>query len=115
MTRQEFKDECDLGMIIKKFSANPEGLEALLNAQNYVQSRFDDVSGFVDFRTALEQVERANVAFMQLPPAVRTKFDNDPARFLDFVDDPKNIDELRALGLAKPLEEVSTKPETPAG
>jgi len=115
LTRQEFKDDCDLAKIIERFSSNPEGLEALLNAQNYVQSRFDDVSGFVDYRTAIEQVQRAEEAFLKLPALVRTKFDNDPAKFLDFVDDPKNLDELRSLGLAKPVEEVSKKPETPAG
>lgn len=99
LTRQEFKDECDLGKIVARFSATPEGREALEMARNYVSSRFEDVSQVTDFRTALEQVNAANEAFMRLPAKVRTRFENDPARFLDFVDDPKNVDELRALGL----------------
>ena len=70
LTRQEFKDDCDLAKIIERFSSNPEGLEALLNAQNYVQSRFDDVSGFVDYRTAIEQVQRAEEAFLKLPTCI---------------------------------------------
>lgn len=115
LTRQEFKDECDLGLIVQKFSSNPEGMEALLNARNFVQGRFEDVSAVVDYQTALAQIKQADEAFMRLPAQVRTRFDNDPAKFLDFVDDPKNVDELRKLGLVEPVEEVSKKPETPAG
>lgn len=115
LTRQEFKDECDLGLIIQKFSSNPEGLEAFLSARNFVQGRYEDVSAVVDYQTALAQVKQADEAFMRLPAQVRTRFDNDPAKFLDFVDDPKNLDELRKLGLANPVEEEVKKPETPAG
>lgn len=117
LTRQEFKDECDLGKILERFSKTPDGLEALQNAQGFVQSRFEDVSEVYDFRTALEQVKRADEAFMRLPPVIRTRFENDPARFLDFVDDPNNLAELRQMGLAKPevpKAEVK-KPETPTG
>ena len=67
MTRQEFKDECDLGLIIQKFSSNPEGLEAFLSARNFVQGRFEDVSAVVDYQTALAQVKQADEAFMRLP------------------------------------------------
>jgi len=114
LTRQEFKDECDLQKILARFSASPEGLEALQKARGFVESRFEDVSGFVDFRTALEQVKRADEAFMQLPAAVRTRFDNDPALFLDFVDDPKNVDELVQMGLAtRPVKVENSTDSTP--
>lgn len=115
LTRQEFKDECDLEKIIARFSTSPEGLEALQMTQNYVQSRFEDVTGFVDYQTALAQVNAAEEAFMRLPAIVRTKFDNDPAKFLDFVDDPKNVDELVALGLAKKPVEGVDAPVSTAG
>lgn len=119
LTRQEFKDECDLGKIIARFSATPEGLEQLQMARSFVESRFEDVSGITDYQSALNAVKAADEAFLRLPPLVRTKFDNDPAKFLDFVDDPKNIDELRSLGLASPKVESPVKgaeaPKTPAG
>lgn len=105
LTRQEFKDECDLGKIIARFSASPEGMEQLAMARGFVEGRFEDVSEIPDYQTALNHVKAADEAFLRLPPLVRTKFDNDPAKFLDFVDDPKNMDELRALGLANPKVE----------
>jgi phage internal scaffolding protein len=107
LTRQEFKDECDLAKIIQKFSSTPEGLEQLKIAQGFVQSRFDDVSGIPDYRTALEHVKRSEEAFMRLPPKVRTRFDNDPAMFLDFIDNPANVKEMVDLGLAVPKKPVS--------
>jgi phage internal scaffolding protein len=106
LTRQEFAEECDLGKIIARFSKTPDGMRQLEMARGFVSDRFEDVSGFVDFRTALDQVRAADEAFMGLPPIVRTRFDNDPAKFLDFVDDPKNLDELIKLGLAKGKKEA---------
>jgi len=117
LTRQEFKDECDLGKIIARFSQSPEGLEQLEKARGFVEGRFLDVSEPVDYRTALDHVRAAEEAFMRLPAPVRTRFDNDPAGFLDFVDDPKNLDELRAMGLCNPKPEKVVEgggsPKTP--
>lgn len=109
LTRQEFKDECDLGKIIARFSASPEGREQLEMARGFISSRFEDVSDIPDYQTALNHVKLADEAFLRLPPLVRTRFDNDPARFLDFVDDSRNLDELRAMGLANPKVESPVK------
>lgn len=109
LTRQEFKEECDLSLLLKRFARTPEGLAALQNAQGFVaNARFEDVSNIPDYRTALDQVNLANESFMSLPAVVRRRFDNDPANFLDFVSNPANLDECRALGLAKPKEVVPT-------
>lgn len=53
LTRQEFKQECDLTYVLKKFSNDPHGMQALLAVQN---SRYEDVSDIPDYRTALESV-----------------------------------------------------------
>lgn len=113
LTRQEFKDEADLGKTIKRFAKTPEGRVALQNAQGFVSGRFEDVSEIPDYRTALDQVNAANRKFMALPAIVRKRFDNDAALFLDFCSDPKNIDELRKLGLAKPVSENAVKGGSP--
>lgn len=117
LTRQEFKDEADLGKTIKRFAKTPEGRRAIMNAQ-VAPGRYEDVSSVPDYRTALEQVELANRRFMALPALVRKRFDNDAALFLDFCSDPRNLPELRKLGLAnpevvKPVEGGS--PNAPAG
>jgi len=113
-TKQEFKDECDLGLIIKRFSKTPEGRRALANAQGFAETaQFGDVSAVPDFRTARDLVNAANASFMALPAIVRRRFDNDPAQFLDFCNDPNNLDEARSLGLAKPVEVAKPAEATP--
>lgn len=103
LTRQEFKEECDLGLILKRFSKTPQGRAALANASGFAEgTRFDDVSMVPDFRAARDAVNAANAKFMALPAIVRRRFDNDPAAFLDFCQNPANLDEARVLGLAKP-------------
>lgn len=105
LTRQEFAEECDLGAIVRRFSGTHEGREAIKNAQGYVEgARFEDVSEAPDFQTVQNIINRGTEAFMGLPASLRTRFDNDPVQFLDFVHDPSNLDELRKLGIAKPLE-----------
>lgn len=108
-TRQEFKNECDLGLIVRRFMKTPEGLQALRNAQGYLNARFEDVSNIPDYRDALELIKRSEAVFEALPAILRSRFQNDVASFLDFVDDPKNLDELRSLGLANPVHQGDTK------
>lgn len=116
LTRQEFKRECDLELTIKKFAKTPEGQLALRNAQGFASGvRFDDVSAVPDFRAARDAVIAAEASFEALPSIVRKRFDNDPAVFLDFATNPKNLDELRSMGLAraKPPEPLAASNGNP--
>ena len=42
----------------------------------------------------------AQEQFAALDAAVRSRFDNDPAKFLEFTADPANADEMVKMGLA---------------
>lgn len=108
LTHQSFKDESDINQIVGKFtrSSFSNAQEALLNA------RYADFSEVVDYRTALDLIMQADESFMALPAIVRKRFDNDPAVFLDFVENPDNLDELRELGLANPKPKEPAKAET---
>lgn len=113
LTRQEFKDECDLSLIVKRFCRTPDGQRALQDAMGFVEGlNFEDVTNVPDFRTARDLVIQANDRFMQLPAAVRKRFDNDPASFLDFATNPDNLGEMRAMGLANPEAQVVAKSAT---
>ena len=56
-------------------------------------------SAVPDFQEALNIVNEANALFGSLSSDVRKRFDNDPAKFLEFCNDPANGDELVSLGL----------------
>lgn len=98
-TKQSFKDECDVNLIMKRFKKTM-GADFLSRFQGYVGGMFGDFSGVTDYRSAIEQIDKARDVFLALPAKVRARFNNDPASFLDFCQDPRNADELVNLGLA---------------
>lgn len=93
LTKQSFRDECDINNILRKFNVTGQ-----LPAGS-VQPQYGDFSGITDYQSALNAVMAAQDSFLELPAKVRAKFGNDPAVFLDFVSDEANKDELKALGL----------------
>jgi len=110
LTRQEFKDECDLGILLQRFCKTPEGRAALQAASGFAEGcRFEDVSMVPDFRAARDLINAASEKFGALPAIVRRRFGNDPAEFLDFMQNPANLDEARTLGLCKPALQDAAK------
>jgi len=93
LTKQSFKDECDINQIIAKAVRTgvlPEGSQGL----------YSDVSDVPSYQESLELVKRATEQFEALPAKLRKRLNNDPQEFLSFVHDPENIDELVKYGLA---------------
>ena len=96
-TKQEFKDECDLNVLMKKY----EKTGVLPPARG--QPRYVDAFDLPSYQEALTVLSEADRAFMALPARVRGEFDNDPEKFVAFASDPQNVDRLRSLGLADPV------------
>ena len=67
---------------MKKFK-KVAGSEFLNQYQGYLGGQFGDFSEVVDYRTALDQINRSKAVFEALPSVLRKRFDNDPAKFLD--------------------------------
>lgn len=104
MARQEFKDQCDINNILKQFKRT--GIINHISAQAR-QGSYEDLPDPIEYQDALNAVLAAQESFATLPSKVRSRFDNDPAKFLDFMSDPKNAEEIYDLGLA-------TRPQPPA-
>lgn len=112
-TKQSFKDECDINLIMKRFK-NVMGAEYLNRYQGYLSGEFGDFSNVMDYRSAIDQIEQARGVFGALPAKVRARFENDPAQFLDFVQNPANANELVDLGLATkgaPNQDAPSEPK----
>jgi phage internal scaffolding protein len=95
-TKQSFKSECDINHIINKFHKT-----GILEHQRQILPRFMDVSA-VDYQEALNLTIEAGEMFEALPSQIRNMCDNDPAKFLQYIQDPKNKDELVKFGLLEP-------------
>lgn len=104
-TNQSSKDETDINVIVRRF-----GITGVM-PQSLKLPTYGDFTDVVDFQTAQNAVIAAREAFMSIPADVRNKFDNDPQQFLEFVNDPNNLEEMYKLGLAKkPAEPVDPAP-----
>lgn len=78
------------------------------------QPIYGDFSDLPSFMEAHETIRLASEAFAALPSRVRAEFDNDPARFVEFAQDERNVEQMRAWGLAEPLDEPVVRPVPPA-
>lgn len=104
-TKQSFAKQCDINHIMTKFTRTA-GVDFLKKFSGYTGGQVGDFSKVVDYRSAIEQVRAAEGVFGALPARVRGRFLNDPAAFLDFCQNPANLDELISMGLVAP-ESVS--------
>jgi phage internal scaffolding protein len=96
MAQQQFKDECDINTIARRF-----GISGQLPVNGRAPS-FGDFTGVDDYHSAMTAIREAQESFMALPGLVRERFGQDPQRFVEFCSDPRNIDQIRELGLAPP-------------
>lgn len=93
-TLQSEKDSADINKIIERMGA--QGVGPILNPS---QPRFLDISAVGDYRSALDQVREAGSYFMELDAEDRRRFNNDPAEFLDTVNDPAKLQALIDEGI----------------
>lgn len=100
MTQQQFRDEADINYIISMYDST--GVMPTYHGDGQpAQPMFGDFAELPDnAQDVYNQMLAAKADFDNLPLDVRKRFDYDPAAFLAFVDDPNNLDELVAMGLA---------------
>lgn len=98
ITRQSEADDADINNIMKKYEQTgiAPGTRGL--------PEYGDFSSPVEFREAMDILAYANETFYALDARTRAQFENDPAKFLEFADNPKNAERMVELGLAEPRQ-----------
>lgn len=109
LAQQQFRDECDINVILERF--NVTGRLPVVP----LAPEFGDFTGVSDYQSALHAVMAAEESFDQLPARVRERFANDPAAFVDFCLDESNRDEMRQLGLLMDAAASGFESPTEAG
>lgn len=105
MTQQDDANETDINVIVGRFVKS--GQLPQLNMAPLT----GDFTNALDFRQAQEALKEANDAFAAIPANIRNRFNNDPAEFIEFANNPDNLAELRKLGLANPEAPPPIEPE----
>jgi len=93
-TQQQFKDQCNINNILARYEKN-----GMITHINRNTPHYDDYSKLKSFKDSLDIVHTTHDLFMSLPPKVRSRFQNDPAELISFMNNEANKDEAIKLGL----------------
>lgn len=109
LTQQHFKAETDINVLVSRF-----GLDGVIARTPPADpAHYGNVGELPDLRAVLEVAREARDRFAELPPQIRSRFNNDPARLWEFVQDKANHEEAVKLGLlAKHEPEAAPPPPT---
>lgn len=102
LTEQEHVEEADINYIAERFMKTGE-LPTILDLPQP-----GDFEGIFDFQTAMNNINAAKTEFMRLPAKTRGRFENDPAKLLEFVNDLDNYEEAVKLGFIPKKETNET-------
>lgn len=110
LTKQEFKDETDINIILQRFLRTGEPPPMPL------PEHFADTSGKTSYFEMASKVAEANDRFYLLPAEKRAEFANDPNRWADAVVtavETNNRDQLAELGFEIPPPTATGTPPAP--
>lgn len=93
ITEQSHKESCDIHTIMRKYERT-----GMLEHTNAYQGRYMDMPSGLDFQTAQNIIAEAKSVFETVPSKIRADFDHDPAKFLDFMQDPANKEQIASYG-----------------
>lgn len=94
LTKQSFLKECDINNIMSKYQKT-----GLIDHVCKYEGSYGDFLNVSDYQSSLNAVMSAQEEFNSLPSSLRARFSNDPAQFLQFVNDDSNREEAIKIGL----------------
>ncbi len=97
--QQHHKDECDINVILERFGKTGQ------LPVNAISGNYGDFSGVHDYHTAMNAIIASESEFAALSGQLRARFDNEPAKLIEFLDNPNNKAEAEKLGLINPTSQ----------
>ena len=106
-TEQSHKEECDINNILKQHNRTGQ-----LDHVRSNEGIYDDFTEY-DYQNSMNIIATANSMFEELPSQMRNKFENDPSKFLNFVHNEKNNEEMYEMGIKiRPKPIINEKNES---
>lgn len=111
-TKQSFAASLDRGAIIRRAQATGSLSHLAQYGREYaVYGHWENI----DMLTAMDRVQRGTEIFQALPSELRKEFNQNPAEFFSFVNDPANAERLPEIfpQLAEPGPWLGPEPQEP--
>jgi phage internal scaffolding protein len=102
--QQHHRDECDINVILERFGKTGQ------MPVNAISGTYGDFSGVHDYHTAMNTLIAAESEFAALPANIRSRFANDPANLIEFLDNEDNRAEAEKLGLVNISSTANIEP-----
>lgn len=110
LTSQEFVDETNINLIVKRFATKGIQPPSARGAPKY-----GDFTSVGDYMEAQQKYLSAQEMFLTLPARLRAQLHNNPAEFLVWIADPGNRPQAESLGLiTKATTPVDAQAPAPA-
>lgn len=93
LTEQTHKDQVKIQNIVKK-----HGAQAMCQHVEAFGGTYQNLASMPEFHDAQNIISEASSMFETIPARIRLQFNNDPATFLGFIQDPKNVEDIKNLG-----------------
>lgn len=93
LTEQSHQRSCEIHNILNQY----ERTGVITHSSKY-QAQYMHFPDGQDFKTMMDTVATATSMFEEIPSGVRKQFNNDPAVFLDFIQNPDNREAITEMG-----------------
>lgn len=104
LTKQEFKNDCDIHTLFDRFARGE------IQDISTDISKYYDTTQITDFQTASNIVAQGRETLEKLPSQIRDALRNNPDNLKAFMADPKNYELLRKHGLANEVKPNKVEP-----
>jgi phage internal scaffolding protein len=108
LVKQAMQNECDINNIMHRFEKT-----GMLNHLNEHHGDYGDFIDYNSYHASMNQILEAQAAFASIPAKIRAQFQNDPSIFLQFAQDPKNLDQMVEMGLAPHPDRATSGEQIP--
>lgn len=102
-TDQSFVEEADVNFIADRY------MRTGMAPQVLDMPTPGDFTGTFDFQSSMNMILEAQQQFMTLPAKTRTRFNNDPQKLMEFINDDENYDEAVKLGFIDPDKQAAKR------
>jgi len=108
LTKQAHRDDCDVNNIVRRWQqteVDPRDPKR--------QGQYLDVSSIPDYADSVLRLNAAYDIFGSLDAKTRKSFNNSLGEFINYANDPNNVDSLVKMGVLQLKEEVAKEGEAP--